>query len=35
VPDAELLRYAVELRGLTAGTGTFRREYLRHDPAPR
>jgi elongation factor G len=35
VPDAELLRYAVELRGLTAGTGTFRREYLRHDPVPR
>ncbi|GEB64845.1 elongation factor G [Sinomonas atrocyanea] len=34
VPDAELLRYAVELRGLTAGTGTFRREYLRHDPVP-
>lgn len=35
VPDAELLRYAVELRGLTAGTGVFRREYLRHDPVPR
>ncbi|GHG43449.1 elongation factor G [Sinomonas cellulolyticus] len=35
VPDAELLRYAVELRGLTAGTGTFRREYLRHDPVTR
>ncbi|GAB3269362.1 elongation factor G-like protein EF-G2 [Sinomonas notoginsengisoli] len=35
VPDAELLRYAVELRGLTAGTGTFRREYLRHDPVAR
>ncbi|WP_138443188.1 elongation factor G-like protein EF-G2 [Sinomonas susongensis] len=32
VPDVELLRYAVELRALTAGTGTFRREYLRHDP---
>ncbi|WP_369046218.1 elongation factor G-like protein EF-G2 [Sinomonas sp. P10A9] len=35
VPDAELLRYAVELRGLTAGTGTFRREYLRHEPVAR
>ncbi|WP_415854209.1 elongation factor G-like protein EF-G2 [Sinomonas sp. G460-2] len=33
VPDAELLRYAIELRALTAGTGRFRREYLRHDPA--
>lgn len=32
VPDAELLRYAIELRALTAGTGRFRREYLRHDP---
>ncbi|MDQ4490188.1 elongation factor G-like protein EF-G2 [Sinomonas sp. ASV486] len=35
VPDAELLRYAVDLRGLTAGTGTFRREYLRHEPVAR
>ncbi|MDQ4503867.1 elongation factor G-like protein EF-G2 [Sinomonas sp. ASV322] len=35
VPDAELLRYAVELRALTAGTGRFRREYLRHEPAVR
>ncbi len=34
VPDMELLRYAVELRALTAGTGRFRREYLRHDPVP-
>jgi elongation factor G len=34
VPDVELIRYAVELRALTAGTGTFQREYLRHDPAP-
>ena len=33
VPDVELLRYAIELRALTAGTGRFRREYLRHDPA--
>jgi len=34
VPDQELLRYAVELRALTAGTGRFRRQYLRHDPVP-
>ena len=34
VPDVELLRYAVELRALTAGTGRFRREYLRHEPVP-
>ncbi|MFJ4284252.1 elongation factor G-like protein EF-G2 [Paenarthrobacter nicotinovorans] len=35
VPDQELLRYAVELRALTAGTGHFRRSYLRHEPLPK
>ena len=34
IPDAELLRYAIELRALTAGSGRFRRSYLRHDPVP-
>ncbi|MDQ0634065.1 elongation factor G [Arthrobacter pascens] len=34
VPDGELLRYAVQLRALTAGTGRFRRSYLRHEPVP-
>lgn len=34
VPDQELLRYAVELRAITAGTGRFIRRYLRHDPVP-
>jgi len=34
VPDQELLRYALELRALTAGGGSFRRSYLRHDPVP-
>lgn len=34
VPDQELLRYAVDLRALTAGTGRFRRRYLRHEPVP-
>ncbi|MCG2624322.1 elongation factor G-like protein EF-G2 [Arthrobacter sp. I2-34] len=34
VPEAELLRYAVQLRALTAGTGRFRRNYLRHEPVP-
>jgi elongation factor G len=33
IPDAELLRYAIELRALTAGSGWFRRAYLRHEPA--
>ncbi|MCO1598517.1 elongation factor G-like protein EF-G2 [Micromonospora sp. RHAY321] len=34
VPASELLRYAVELRSMTAGTGTFRRHFVRHDPMP-
>ena len=34
VPDQELLRYAIELRALTAGIGRFARSYLRHDPVP-
>ncbi|NUP58390.1 MAG: elongation factor G-like protein EF-G2 [Pseudarthrobacter sp.] len=34
VPDQELLRYPVELRAITAGTGRFRRRYLRHEPVP-
>ncbi|WFE61155.1 elongation factor G-like protein EF-G2 [Micromonospora sp. WMMD712] len=34
VPAVELLRYAVELRSLTSGTGTFRRRFTRYDPAP-
>ena len=28
------MRYAVELRAMTAGAGTFTRRYLRHDPMP-
>ncbi|MET7750224.1 elongation factor G-like protein EF-G2 [Micromonospora sp. NPDC005367] len=34
VPATELLRYAVELRSMTAGTGTFRRSFVRYDPMP-
>jgi len=34
IPDAELLRYAIELRALAAGSGSFQRRYLRHDPVP-
>ncbi len=34
VPEAELMRYAVDLRSITAGTGRFSRTFLRHDPMP-
>ncbi|KFF58528.1 elongation factor G [Cryobacterium sp. MLB-32] len=34
IPDAELVRYAIELRALTAGSGWFSRSYLRHEPVP-
>ncbi|GIJ28023.1 elongation factor G [Micromonospora qiuiae] len=34
VPALELLRYAVELRAMTAGAGTFRRHFVRHEPLP-
>lgn len=34
VPETELVRYAVDLRSITSGTGTFRRRFLRHDPMP-
>lgn len=34
VPEAEVLRYAVDLRSLTHGTGSFTRRYVRHEPVP-
>jgi elongation factor G len=34
VPATELVRYAVELRAMTSGTGSFRRAFVRHDPMP-
>ncbi|MGH3871226.1 MAG: elongation factor G-like protein EF-G2 [Pseudonocardiaceae bacterium] len=34
VPAAELLRYAVDLRGLTSGTAGFTRRFCRYAPAP-
>jgi elongation factor G len=34
VPATELGRYAVELRSMTSGTGTFSRVFVRHDPMP-
>jgi elongation factor G len=34
VPQVEMTRYAVDLRSLSHGTGTFSREYVRHEPMP-
>ena len=34
VNTTELVRYAVELRGLSSGAGTFTRTYVRHEPMP-
>ncbi|GGK25613.1 elongation factor G [Pilimelia terevasa] len=34
VPAAELVRYAVELRALTSGAGTFTRAFAHYAPAP-
>jgi elongation factor G len=34
IPEAELERYTITLRSLTAGSGRFTREYLRHDVVP-
>ena len=34
VPEVEIGRYAIELRSLSHGTGTFTRNYLRHEPMP-
>ncbi len=34
VPATELVRYAVELRAMTSGSGTFSRSFSRYDPMP-
>jgi elongation factor G len=34
VPATELVRYAVELRAITSGAGTFARTFVRYDPMP-
>jgi elongation factor G len=34
VPEVEITRYAVDLRSLSHGTGTFSRSYVRHEPMP-
>ena len=34
MPATELVRYAVELRAMTSGAGTFSRSFVRYDPMP-
>jgi elongation factor G len=34
VPEMEITRYAVDLRSISHGTGTFSRHYLQHAPMP-
>lgn len=34
VPETEVVRYAVDLRSISHGTGTFSRRYRRHEPMP-
>ncbi|MFF4989840.1 elongation factor G-like protein EF-G2 [Streptosporangium saharense] len=34
VPELEITRYAIDLRSMSHGTGTFRRVFLRYEPLP-
>jgi elongation factor G len=34
VPELELIRYAIDLRAMSHGTGSFTRNYLRYEPLP-
>ncbi|MFC5746722.1 elongation factor G-like protein EF-G2 [Actinomadura rugatobispora] len=34
VPQLEIIRYAIDLRSLSQGTGTFNRVFLRYEPLP-
>ncbi len=34
VPELEITRYAIDLRGLSHGTATFTRHYIGHEPMP-
>jgi elongation factor G len=34
VPQAELFRYAAELRSMTGGQGSFEMEFVRYDVVP-
>jgi elongation factor G len=34
IPELEITRYAIDLRSMSHGTGSFSRAYLRHEPLP-
>jgi elongation factor G len=34
IPQLEIIRYAIDLRSMSQGTGTFNRTFLRYDPLP-
>jgi elongation factor G len=34
IPELEITRYAIDLRSISQGTGSFTREYVRHEPLP-
>jgi elongation factor G len=34
IPELELVRYAIDLRSMSHGTGSFTRSYLRYEPLP-
>ena len=34
IPELEITRYAIDLRSLSQGTGSFTRQYARHEPLP-
>jgi elongation factor G len=34
VPELEITRYAIDLRSMSHGTGSFARSYLRYEPLP-
>ena len=34
IPQLEITRYAIDLRSMSQGTGSFSRSYLRYEPLP-
>jgi elongation factor G len=34
IPELEITRYSIDLRSISQGTGSFTRQYVRHEPLP-